>query len=57
MDHRSNTITKDTFKRFLFKHNLPFKDAEDDINKFFTEHPNPIYYKEFKELILKNESD
>ena len=57
MDHRSNTITKDTFKRFLFKHNLPFKDAEDDINKFFTEHPNPIYYKEFKELILKNDSD
>ncbi len=57
MDHRSNTITKDTFNRFLFKHNLPFKDAEDDINKFFTDHPNPIYYKEFKELILNNESD
>ena len=52
----TNNITKDTFNRFLFKHNLPFKDAEDDINKFFTEHPNPIYYKEFKDLILKYEN-
>ena len=46
------TMTKITFMRFCYKQNLPFKDAEDDINRFFLEHPNPIYYDEFKRLML-----
>ena len=53
-EKKGNTMTKETFKRFLYKHNLPFKDAEDDINRFFADHPNPIYYREFKNLIFEN---
>ena len=48
------TMTKTTFMRFCYKQNLPFKDSEDDINKFFTEHPYPIYYNEFKNLMLND---
>ena len=51
------TMTKTTFMRFCYKQNLPFKDAEDDINKFFAEHPNPINFKEFKNLMLSDNDD
>ena len=54
INEKGNSMNKETFKRFLYKHNLPFKDAEDDINRFFLNHPNPIDYREFKKLIFEN---
>ena len=39
--------------RLCYKQNLPVKDSQDDINKFFIEHPNPIDYEEFKKLIFE----
>ena len=47
------TITKYSFMRLCYKQNLPVKDSQDDINKFFIEHPNPIDYEEFKKLIFE----
>ena len=52
-----DTLTKMTFMRFFNKHNLPFKDSEDDINKFFNNHPHPIFYEEFKNIILNDDDD
>ena len=52
-----DSMTKITFMRFCYKHNLPFKDTEDDINKFFDNHPHPIFYDEFKNLILNDDDN
>ena len=52
IDDIPDTLTKVTFMRFCYKQNLPFKDCEDDINKFFIENPLPIYYYEFKNFIF-----
>ena len=52
IDDIPNTLTKVTFMRFCYKQNLPFKDCEDDINKFFIENPHPIFYYEFKKMIF-----
>ena len=52
-----DSMTKITFMRFCYKHNLPFKDTQDDINKFFDNHPHPIFYDEFKNLILNDDDN
>ena len=52
-----DSMTKATFMRFCYKHNLPIKDTEDDINKFFDIHPHPIFYDEFKNLILNDDEN
>ena len=44
-------ISKRTFKRFIYKYSLPFQYEKDEIEKFFTEHPNNIKLNEFEELV------
>ena len=48
-------ITKDSFKKYLYKHFFPYIDSEEDIDNFFEEYKNPINYREFQKLIISNE--
>jgi hypothetical protein len=48
-------ITKDSFKKFLYKHFFPYIDSEEDIDNFFEENRNPINYREFQKLIINDD--
>ena len=51
------TLTKNTFMRFVYKHNLLFNDSQDEIDKFFSKYTEPIHYDEFKNLIFTDEGN